>query len=98
MCIRLWTESFLVFWLRDAGLCVELAFSVCDFCWSFENPEILKNKQDCSFRYILTFKGDYVLTAEKAMAPHSSTLARKTPWTEEPGGLPSMGSHGVRHD
>ena len=29
--------------------------------------------------------------AEKAMAPHSSTLAWKIPWTEEPGGLQSMG-------
>ena len=28
---------------------------------------------------------------EKAMAPHFSTLARKIPWTEEPGGLQSMG-------
>ena len=35
---------------------------------------------------------------EKAMAPHSSTLAWKIPWTEEPGGLPSLGSHRVRHD
>ena len=26
------------------------------------------------------------------MAPHSSTVAWKIPWTEEPGGLPSMGS------
>ena len=32
---------------------------------------------------------------EKAMAPHSSTLAWKIPWTEEPGGLQSMGSLGV---
>ena len=29
---------------------------------------------------------------EKAMAPHSSTLAWKTPWMEEPGGLQPMGS------
>ena len=29
---------------------------------------------------------------EKAMAPHSSTLAWKIPWMEEPGGLQSMGS------
>ena len=29
---------------------------------------------------------------EKATAPHSSTLAWKIPWTEEPGGLKSMGS------
>ena len=31
-------------------------------------------------------------TSEKAMAPHSSTLAWKIPWMEEPGGLQSMGS------
>ena len=35
---------------------------------------------------------------EKAMAPHSSTLAWKVPWTEEPGRLQSMGSLGVRHN
>ena len=35
---------------------------------------------------------------EKAMAPHSSTLAWKIPWTEEPGGLQSMGSHRVGYD
>ena len=35
---------------------------------------------------------------EKAMATHSSVLAWKIPGTEEPGGLPSMGSHRVRHD
>ena len=35
---------------------------------------------------------------EKAMAPHSSTLAWKIPWTEEPCGLQSMGSLGVGHD
>ena len=32
------------------------------------------------------------------MAPHSSTLAWKIPWTEEPGTLQSMGSQRVRHD
>ena len=36
--------------------------------------------------------------AEKAMAPHSSTLAWKIPWTEEPGRLQSMGSLRVGHD
>ena len=35
---------------------------------------------------------------EKAMAPHSSTVARKIPWTEEPGRLQSMGSLRVRND
>ena len=36
--------------------------------------------------------------SEKAMAPHSSTLAWKIPWMEEPGRLQSMGSLRVRHD
>ena len=35
---------------------------------------------------------------EKATATHSSTLAWKIPWMEEPGGLQSMGSIRVRHD
>ena len=35
---------------------------------------------------------------EKGMATHSSTLAWRIPWTEEPGGLQSMGSQKVRHD
>ena len=35
---------------------------------------------------------------EKAMAPHSSTPAWKSPWMEEPGGLQFMGSRRVGHD
>ena len=35
---------------------------------------------------------------EKGMATHSSILAWRIPWTEEPGGLQSMGSQRVRHD
>ena len=35
---------------------------------------------------------------EKEMATHSSVLAWKIPGMAEPGGLPSMGSHRVRHD
>ena len=35
---------------------------------------------------------------EKEMATHSSVLAWRIPGTEEPGGLPSMGLHRVRHD
>ena len=35
---------------------------------------------------------------EKGMAAHSSILAWRTPWTEEPGGLQSMGSSRVGHD
>ena len=42
--------------------------------------------------------GDVGRGAEKAMAPHSSTLAWKIPWAEEPGRLQSMRSLRVGHD
>ena len=42
--------------------------------------------------------GEKGIWLEKAMAPHSSTLAWKIPWTEEPGRLQSIGSHRVRLD
>ena len=35
---------------------------------------------------------------EKGMATHSSILAQRSPWTEEPGGLQSMGLQTVGHD
>ena len=41
---------------------------------------------------------DHSVVFEIAMAPHSSTLAWKLPWTEEPGGLQSMGLLRVGHD
>ena len=40
----------------------------------------------------------YALASEKAMAPHSSTLAWKISWMEEPDRLQSMGSLKVGHD
>ena len=46
---------------------------------------------------IIPFAATWIDLVEKAMAPHSSTLASKIPWMEEPGGLQSMGSLRVRH-
>ena len=43
-------------------------------------------------------KQDVKAISEKATAPHSSTLAWKIPWIEEPGRLQSMGSQKVGHD
>ena len=37
-------------------------------------------------------------TLEEGMGTHSSILAWRIPWTEEPGGLQSIGSHRVGHD
>ena len=47
---------------------------------------------------ICVFKPVLIPHSEKAMAPHSSTLAWRIPWTEEPGRLQSMGSRRVEHD
>ena len=44
------------------------------------------------------FLMNYTLKLEKAMAPHSSTLAWKIPWAEEPGGLQSVGLQRVGHN
>ena len=49
---------------------------------SMESPQKTKNR----------------VTYGLVMAPHSSTLAWKIPWMEEPGELQSMGSPRVRHD
>ena len=48
--------------------------------------------------YYRVFRVSCAIQTEKAMAPHSSTLAWKIPWMEEPGRLKSMGSLGVGHD
>ena len=45
----------------------------------------------CNYRNIM-------LLCREGDAPHSSTLAWKTPWTEDPGGLQSVGSRRVGHD
>ena len=57
---------------------------------SFQMFELLKN--------YLGLTDSYYDIEEKSMAPHSSTLAWKIPWMEEPGRLQSMGSLGVRQD
>ena len=58
--------------------------------WSRENVLSLKIRIDI---YTLVW-----VKSEKAMAPHSSTLARKIPWTEEPGRLQAMGSRRGGHN
>ena len=52
------------------------------------------------FRSLIHFEFIFVygVRTDRAMAPHSITLAWKIPWMGEPGGLQSMGSLRVRHD
>ena len=47
---------------------------------------------------IIIIEDNWTVNSEKAMAPHSGTLAWRIPGTGEPGGLPSMRSHRVGHD
>ena len=61
----------------------------------------MSGSRDCHTRWNKSDKGNIIwchLHAEKAVAPHSSTLAWKIPWTEEPGRLQSMALLRVRHD
>ena len=59
-------------------------------------PQVVKNPramQDTWVRYL-----GQEDPLEKGMATRCNILAWKIPWTEEPGGLQSMGSKGVRHE
>ena len=55
-------------------------------------------KRSKSFEQTNKYIGLSQYVSEKAIAPHSSTLAWKIPWAEEPDGLQSMGSQRVGHD
>ena len=58
---------------------------------------ILKSRDITLLTNVHIVKG-MVFPVKKAVAPYSSALAWKIPWTEEPGRLQSMGSLRVRHD
>ena len=63
-----------------------------------QHPFLMKTPQKMGIEgiYLNIVKVTYDM--EKAMAPHSSTLAWRIPGMGEPGGLPSLGSHRVGHD
>ena len=58
--------------------------------------EMIKNLPEVQETWVQSLRWEDPL--EKGMATHSSTLAWRIPWTEEPGGLQSMGWQRVRHD
>ena len=71
---------------------------VCYICESISALQIRLSVPFSRFHVQVTFYNICLILTEKAMAPHSSTLAWKIPLTEEPGGLQSMGSLRVGHD
>ena len=62
---------------------------------SFTDVSWAVKKAECKNFILLNCTGEDL--TEKAMASHSSTLAWKIPWTEEPGGLPFICSPRVGH-
>ena len=69
--------------------------------WVFQDPPTTKNWPNGFIPWKKTNQSISLngsAEPEKAMAAHSSTLARKIPWMEEPGRLQSMGSRRVGHD
>ena len=98
-----WHLSFFVFCSNWSVLCISSSvlearkqISLANTLISFEHGK----EYQVTSQFIVgsLFSQVPTLNLEKAMAPHSSTLAWKIPWTEEPGGLQFMGSQGVGHD
>ena len=58
--------------------------------------QMVKNPPAIQETWVQSLGGEDPL--EEGMATHSSTLARRLPWTEEPGGLRSSGSQRGGHD
>ena len=66
------------------------------FCGAFPGGSVVKNLLAIQETWVGSLHQEDLL--EKGMAIHSSTLAWRIPWTEEPGKLMSIGSQRVRPD
>ena len=62
--------------------------------WGFPGAQIVKNLPATQETWVRSLDREDPM---KEMATHSSILAWRIPWTEDPGGLQSMGSQRVRH-
>ena len=80
--------------LRDPMDCSQPGSSI----HGISQARVLEWGAIASLEALLDDINNIYIQGEKAMAPHSSTLAWKIPWTEEPGRLQSMGLRRVRHD
>ena len=72
-----------------------------DLCFSkgdkgFPGSSVVKNLPAMQETQVLSL--GWIDILEEGMASHSSTLAWRIPWTEEPGGLQFIGSQRIRHD
>ena len=66
------------------------------YSWAYLVAQVVKNPPAMQGTWVKSLGWEDPL--EKGMTTHSSILAGESPWTEEPGGLHSMGWQRVRHD
>ena len=76
-------------------LCSVYCLSIIIYILSFLVDRVVKNLPTMQETWVQSLGQEDLL--EKGMAAHSSVLAWRIPWTEEPGGLQSMGLQGVEH-
>ena len=76
--------------------CYSICLSLSDLFWAPQLAQKVKNPSANAGNPVLSL--DWKDPLEKGMATHSSILAWRIPWTEEPGRLQSMGSQRVEHD
>ena len=97
---RLGLTFLLSVWLRgtEGRLMAELRQAGATFkcCWASPVAQTVKNPPAMQETWVQFLGWEDPL--EKGMATHSSILAWRIPWTEEPGGLQSMGPQRVGHD
>ena len=77
-------------------MCTVVRVWVCDCVWASLVAHTVKNLPAMQETQVQSLGQEDPL--EMGMETHLSILARRIPWTEEPGGLQSMGSQRVQHD
>ena len=106
---KLWTGAFQAFLQQDLSLCVSQAKAVCLTLFSSLNKSKLSQVLLDTFFHVdnwkslkksltILFRNSSQIDRRRQWHPHSSTLAWKIPWTEEPGGPQSLGSLRVGQD
>ena len=80
----------------NVSICLYYACFYLSICWASVIAQAVKNLSAVQETWVRSLSREDPL--EKEMTTHSSVLAWRIPWMEEPGGLPSMGSHRVGYD
>ena len=97
--LTVWHRCKNVDWGREVWKCVlKLKLPPPIQLHSFEKQKLCLRHSVLCWGHNSQEGGPNLCLSEKAMAPHSSTLAWKIPWTEEPGRPQSMGLLRVGHD